>query len=134
MTWARASWWSWLITAGVLVAGRLGWAPGVPIAIAVTATHALVIAIVRRRSLPVQVRVTYTIVLVIGIVAPVLHWMQLAGTVVLLVVDYCVIARFLALAPWNRRQPLTLALVRAILLTPPVKGSIVDEVQRPRAS
>jgi hypothetical protein len=51
---------------------------------------------------------------------------MLAGTTVRVAFDYCLLARTLSLMPWNRRQPLTLALVWRTYATPPVKGSILQ--------
>ena len=36
-----------------------------------------------------------------------IHWMQLVGTTARVLVGYCLLARTLSLAPWNRRQPLS---------------------------
>ncbi|HEY5950379.1 MAG TPA: hypothetical protein VIV40_33035 [Kofleriaceae bacterium] len=128
MTWTRASWWSWLVTIIALAAGRLGWSFGVPIAFGVTAGHALVLAIAGGKAFAVQVRVTYLILIALD--QSWLHWAQIAGTLVLLGFDYCPIARLLALMPWNRRQPLTFALVRTVITSPPTTGSILAIIAR----
>lgn len=136
MTWARASWWSWLVTIAGLAAARLGWSWGVPIALGVTSAHALVLAIAGGKAFAVQVRALYVLALLVG--PPSLQWVAIAGTLVLLVFDYCIVARFLALMPWNRRQPLTLALVRTVIASPPTKGSILaiinDDTRRAASS
>jgi hypothetical protein len=38
----------------------------------------------------------------------------------------------LSLLPWNRRQPLTVGLVRRTFLSAPVRGSIVDALNEPQ--
>jgi len=55
-----------------------------------------------------------------------LHWIQLAGTTAMVLVDYCPGARLVSLMPWNRRVPLTLGLVVRTFVRPPVRGSILD--------
>jgi len=120
------TWWSWLLTAAALAASLAGWAAGLPAAVALTAAQ-LVHQAARTRSLrsfPVQVRAAYLALLASGGWAPlrVLHVLQLGGTIALLVFDYCPLARTLSLLPWNRRAPLTLALLRATFLSPPVRN------------
>jgi hypothetical protein len=128
--------WLWLLTALPLGAGMLGWRPGVAVAIAVTAAQVLHQA-ARTRSLrapPVQVRAAYLGLLLIGLLPPprVLHALLLAGTLSLLVFDYCPLARLLSLLPGNRRAPLTWALLRTTFLSPPVPD-VFRAVARTRA-
>lgn len=77
-------------------------------------------------AFPVQVRIAYLAMLCLGLTNALrlFHWIQLAGTTALLVFDYCPLARVLALAPWNRRVPLTWALIRRAIVLPPVPGCI----------
>lgn len=126
----RASWWYWLATALALSATVIGRSPlGLPIAIALLVIQAIHFGARRgARSFPVQVRLAYLAILVAGLVPGLgfLHGLQLAGTTSVLTVGYCPLARCVSLLPWNRRQPLSLALVRHTFLTPPVSGSILD--------
>jgi hypothetical protein len=72
-------------------------------------------------AFPVQVRVVYLSFLLAGALwepLRVFNWMQLAGTTAFLTVDYCPLARMLALAPWNRERPLSLALLTETVMTP----------------
>lgn len=80
------------------------------------------------RAFPVQVRLGYLTWLLAGLWGPLafFHWIQLAGTAAAVLVDYCPMARMVSLLPWNRRAPLTLALVLRTFLRPPVRGSILD--------
>lgn len=117
----------------LLLAAHLGGgAPALRLAIAVALLQALHFA--RRlgglRPFPVQVRVVYLGLLLAGSWPPLalLHPLQLVGTAALLVADYCPLARLLALAPWNRRVPLSAALLRFVLLSPPAPGAIVDRI------
>jgi hypothetical protein len=75
----------------------------------------------------VQVRLAYLALLVLGL-APAarwFHWVQLAGTTSMVAVGYCPLARLLALAPWNRKEVLTAALVRRTFLSRPASGGIL---------
>jgi hypothetical protein len=105
-------------------------------AIALTAVQ-LVHFAARERALaafPVQVRAAYLALLAAGLFPPLafIHWVQLVGTWLMVLVGYCPLARALSLLPWNRRQPLSAALVRRTFLSPPVRGSIVDAVDDPQ--
>jgi hypothetical protein len=54
--------------------------------------------------------------------------MQLAGTWVRLVFDYCPLARIMSLMPWNLREPLSVRLVKRTFLARPVTGSILGQI------
>ena len=96
--------------------GLSGWQLGIYLAMALC-----VVQIIHVRSLthdltafPVQVRVAYLAMLLAGLWGPLqwIHWMQLVGTSARFLIGYCFLARTLSLAPWNRWQPLTWALLR----------------------
>ena len=126
-------WWYWLFTALALGASLAGSPGGAAPALALTVVQAVHLA-VRAGSLlalSVQVRAAYLGLLVVGAwLFPTVHVLQLAGTTILLVFDYCPLARMLSLMPWNRRGPLTLARLRATFLLPPVSGSIAAALDR----
>src|SRR5918997_154367 len=129
-------WWYWLAT-GVLLAAYLvaGLRAAIFAAIALTAVQ-LVHFAARERELaafPVQVRAAYLGLLTIGLLPPLafIHWVQLVGTWAMVLVGYCPLARMLSLLPWNRRQPLSVALVRRTFLSAPVRGSIVEAMGEP---
>jgi hypothetical protein len=70
-------------------------------------------------AFPVQVRVAYLAMLISGLWGPLqwIHWVQLAGTTARVLVGYCLLARTLSLAPWNRWQPVSFALIRRTFLS-----------------
>ena len=109
-------WWYWFLTVGLLSTGLFGWPAGIYLAIlfcAVQIGH--VIWLTRDlTAFPIQVRVAYLAMLLAGLWGPLqwIHWMQLAGTTARVLVGYCLLARTLLLAPWNRRQPVSFALIR----------------------
>jgi hypothetical protein len=51
-----------------------------------------------------------------------LFWLPVVGTLVLVLFGYCLLARTLSLFPWNRRETLSLGLLRRTYLTPPTPG------------
>ena len=130
-------WWYWLLTAVLLAAYLVvGLRAAIFAAIALTAVQ-LVHFAARERELaafPVQVRAAYLGLLTIGLYPPLVfvHWIQLLGTWAMVLVGYCPLARMMSLLPWNRRQPLSAALVRRTFLSPPVRGSIVAAINEPQ--
>jgi hypothetical protein len=131
-------WWFWLVTAILLAAYVAGWRGAIFAAIALGAVQLVHFAAREGglRAFPVQVRAAYLALLVGGLL-PLLgfiHWVQLVGTWAMVLVGYCPLARALSLLPWNRRQPLSIALVRRTFLSAPVRGSIADAIneQQPR--
>lgn len=130
-------WWYWLVTAVLLAAYLVaGLRAAIFAAIALTAVQ-LVHFAAREGELtafPVQVRAAYLGLLAAGLYPPLvfIHWIQLIGTWAMVLVGYCLLARALSLLPWNRRQPLSAALVGRTFLSPPVRGSIVDAINQPQ--
>jgi hypothetical protein len=114
-------WWYWLLTGGLLGAGLLGWPAGIYLALALCAVQFVHVFRITGdvTSFPVQVRAAYVLMLFAGLWGPLqwIHWMQLAGTSVRLLVGYCMLARTLSLAPWNRRLPLTGSLITRTFLS-----------------
>lgn len=118
----------WQLTALLLAAHFAGWAHGLSLAMALTGWQAVHFAVVRRTlaTLDVQVRIGYAGLLLLGSVGPLwpIHVVQFVGVNALLVVDYCLLARLLVLAPWNRIEPFTAQLLRKVLFTPPAPEAI----------
>ncbi|MBX3346336.1 MAG: hypothetical protein KF806_13480, partial [Nitrospira sp.] len=58
------------------------------------------------------------------------------GTTARVLVGYCLLARTLSLAPWNRRQPLTWSMLRRTFFSPqtaaPPCGAIFDRLSMER--
>ena len=123
-------WWYWAVTDVLLVGGLWGWPPGFWPVIGLTLVQVLHY-LGRERSLsafPVQVRMAYLGLLLLGQWDPFyfVYWVQLTGTTAMVLVDYCALARFLSLMPWNRREPLSRSMVLRTFLSPPVKGNILQ--------
>lgn len=131
-------WRYWAATAVLLTAGVAGWTAGVPAAIAVVLAQ-LGHFYWRERdaaSLTLQVRGLFLAALLLGLWPPLaaLHVLAAAGVWANVVFGYCLAARMLSLAPWNRRAPLTAKLVEWTFLSPPTTGSIVERAARPPAA
>ena len=115
------AWWYWMLTVGLLGVGVTGWPWGVPLAMGLCAIQILHF---RTRtgsltSFPVQVRMTYMLLLALGLWPPFqwIHFVQVIGTSARVLVGYCLLVRALSLAPWNRVEPLSAALVRNTFLS-----------------
>lgn len=122
-------WWYWLATA-ILLTAYLAGAPG-----AFEGAFVLLIVQVAHLRLrdgsfiafPVQVRIGYLAIFIIGMAPNMvfLHWMQMIGVWAELMAGYCLLARMLALLPWNRVVLLTPGLIRFALVSPPASGCIL---------
>src|SRR3712207_4472424 len=115
MTRKSIAWWCWFATAALLSVALLAWPWMMAAVIAVAAAQLIGFALVLKdpRAFPVQVRAGYLALLLIGAWPPLqfVHWIQFVGTWAVVTVDYCLLARILSLAPWNREGPLTGRLV-----------------------
>ena len=124
------SWQYWAVTDALLIAAVLGWQPGFVVAIGLNLVQ-LVHFLARERSLaafPVQVRGAYLGLLLAGQWDPLyfIYFIQIAGTTAMVLADYCPLARFLSLMPWNRQEPFTLELLKRTVFSPPVRGNILQ--------
>lgn len=109
-------WWYWVLTVGLLGAGLFDLSVAIWLAMALCIVQIGHVVRLTRDviAFPVQVGAAYLGLLVAGLCGPLqwIHWMQLAGTTARVLAGYCLLARALSLAPWNRRQPLTPGLLR----------------------
>jgi|AP12_2_1047962.scaffolds.fasta_scaffold26815_3 hypothetical protein len=128
-------WWYWLAAVLALAASLAGWTAAQPLAFAAIAAQVVHFAVRTGslRAFTVQVPAAFLGLLALGSWPPFafLHWLQLVGTTIRLVFDYCPLARIVSLAPWNRSEPLSWTLVKRTFLTPPVNGSILERKPLP---
>lgn len=114
-------WWYWAATAIFLAIGLFGYPIGVWWAIGLCLIQISHVMWLTRQTIafPLQVRLVYLALLLAGLWEPLhwIHWVQLLGTTTRVVVGYCFLARSLSLAPWNRREPFSLNLVRRTYLS-----------------
>jgi hypothetical protein len=124
------SWQYWAASDVLLVAAVLGWQAGFAAVIGLNIVQVIHFLAREKRlsAFPVQVRVSYLGLLLAGQWNPLyfVYFIQIAGTTAMVLVDYCPLARFLSLMPWNRQEPFTLDLLKRTLLSPPVRGNILQ--------
>jgi hypothetical protein len=126
----QTSWLYWAVTDALLIAAVLGWQDGFAVVIGLTAIQ-VVHFMLRERSassFPVQVRVGYLALLLAGQWGPLyfIYFIQIIGTTAMVLFDYCPLARFLSLMPWNRREPFSMDLLKRTVFNPPVRGNILQ--------
>jgi hypothetical protein len=120
------TWWVWLVTALLLAVGLAGVEAALFAAIGLSAAQSVWMWS-RYRSFqpyPVQIRVAYTAFLLSYLPAAFrwMYWIPMLGTFALVLFGYCLMARLLSLAPWNRREDLTANLLHRTFCTAPVVG------------
>jgi hypothetical protein len=124
------NWWYWAVTDLLLIVAVLGWQESFAAAIALNLVQALHFWAHEKRlaSFPVQVRLSYLALLIAGQVDALyfIYFIQIAGTTAMVLFDYCLLARFLSLIPWNRAESFTLGLLRRTVFSPPVRGNILQ--------
>lgn len=126
----QRNWWYWLATAGLLTAGVSGAPIGFDLAIGLTAVQ-LLDFMLREQSLTaftVQVRLAFLVYLLVSYPAPLqfLFWLPVVGVWARTLFGYCLLARTLALMPWNRRAPFTRALLVQTYFSRPVRGNLLQ--------
>ena len=116
------SWWYWLLTVGLLGGGLFGWPGGLYLAMVLCAVQVVHVIWLTQdlTTLPVQIRVSCLAILMAGLWGPLywIHWMLLAGALARVLAGYCLLGRMLSLAPWNRWQTLSFALIQRTFLSP----------------
>ena len=76
-------------------------------------------------AFPVQVRIAFLIWVVIGTFVPYMVFLMYITTIGLpsnLFLGYCPLARSMYLLPWNRQEPISMELLKRVVMSPPVKG------------
>ena len=124
------AWWYWVAADLLLVYGLAGGVRGF-VPVIVLCTIQAVHFIVRNHSMtefPVQVRLGYLGLLLFGLwkYGHFIYWIQLAGTTGMILWNYCPLARFLSLMPWNRKEPFSMSLLYRTVFSLPVKGNILQ--------
>jgi len=77
-------------------------------------------------AFPVQVRVAYALILLVAFWPP-LYWLLyfvILGTSAMVLFDYCFLARFMSLMPWNHNQKFSWKLIIETFFSKPVSGSV----------
>ena len=121
-------WRLWAVTAVLLAVGLAGRPEAFYAAVALSAVQVVLFRMREGRfaAFPVQVRIAYTALLLLALWVRWLFWIPAIGTTAQVLFGYCALARCLSLLPWNRREPLSWALVWRTFASPPVKGNILQ--------
>ena len=128
------SWWIWLITACSLTMGLSGMHSGFLFALVLSVLQTLFFYVREGRlaAFPVQLRAAYTLLLVICFFSNghLLFWLPTIGTFALNFFGYCLMARVLALMPWNRVEPITSDLLIRTFFSRPVVVEQLGDADR----
>lgn len=126
----EVAWWYWLASVTLLIAFLAGQGGALGLALGLTVVQ---VAHFRLReesfaAFPVQVRIAYAAILALGLWEPTrwVIWIPTIGTAAQVLFGYCPLARMLSLLPWNRKERLSLALVRRTFVSRPVRGSVLQ--------
>jgi hypothetical protein len=132
-------WVYWATICALLIAGLAGVHQALYYAAAVSVMQ-VVHFLLREGSVkafPVQVRLAYAGMMLLDLAWEPMRWhlwMMAFFTLVLVLTDWCLVSRIMALMPWNRREPMSWPLVQRTFFSPPVRGSILDSTSRPAPS
>lgn len=74
----------------------------------------------------VQVRIGYLLLLLVALYPPLhfIFYLQIIGTTAMVALNYCFLARFMSLMPWNNTRTYTLSLIAETFFSKPVDGSV----------
>ena len=133
-------WWRWTAIATLLAADLGGVAGARETALAVALYQAVkgLAGDTTPKHFRAQVQFVYVGVMALSFVPALgfLAWIQMLGTVLLVVTGYCPLARAMVLFPGNRRVGLSWDLVRRVVYFPVTRGFIIEELEpcRPRST
>lgn len=121
-------WAYWLITDILLILEISGWHYGLLLATALTGIQILHFYAESKAisAFPVQVRIAYALLLVIAFWPPMawLLYFVILGTTAMVLFDYCFLARFMSLMPWNLNERYSVSMVFRTFFSKPVVGSV----------
>ncbi|MDH5302087.1 MAG: hypothetical protein OEW58_12065 [Gammaproteobacteria bacterium] len=123
------AWWYWLVSTISLWFTLTTTPEAYSLTIAIGGLQLLHFALREQslRSFPVQIRLGYLSVLLIAMPDGFqwVLWIPAVGTLIRVLIGYCIMARILMLMPFNRQNPLSLRFVKDAFLTQPVRGNIL---------
>ncbi len=121
-------WWYWLITDVLLIMEVSIGANGLALAIALTLVQVVHFYRIEGavNGFATQVRIAYLLLLVLALWQPLyeLLYLVIIGTSAMVLVNYCFLARFMSLMPWNHDQAYSWAMMRDTFFSKPVTGSV----------
>jgi hypothetical protein len=121
-------WIYWLITDGLLIIEAIFGHTGLMLAIGLTAVQVVHFYIEERsvRGFATQVRIAYLLLLLLALWHP-MAWLiypVILGTSAMVLVNYCFLARFMSLMPWNHRETCNVSMILNTFFSKPVSGSV----------
>jgi hypothetical protein len=123
------SWWHWATTIPMLILHLSGvhGAIEATIAVCLCFTCSYFIRLRRWKPFPIQIRLVFLGLLLVGLLPGMIwvHWVQVIGTTAMVTAGYCLLARLLLLAPFNRTEPLTWSLMDRVLFRDPCSGGLL---------
>ena len=127
-------WTYWAVTDLLLIIGVTVWPFALTLAIILNVIQVIHFYSMTPKisNFAVQVRIGYLLLLIIALYPP-LHFifiLQIIGTTAMVVLNYCFLARFMSLMPWNNTRTYTLELITQTFFSKPVDGS----VQQPKST
>jgi len=121
-------WIYWLITDVLLIIQAIFGHTGLMLAIGLTAIQVVHFYSAERsiRGFATQVRIAYLLLLLLALWSP-LAWLiypVILGTSAMVLFDYCFLARFMSLMPWNHRESYSVSMILGTFFSKPVSGSV----------
>jgi hypothetical protein len=121
-------WIYWFITNLLLIADVMGWSYGLELAFALTLIQVVHFDIEQgsMTAFPTQVRIAYGLILLFAFWPP-LYWLiypVILGTTAMVLFDYCFLARFMSLMPWNHNQSYSFNMIYRTFFSKPIAGSV----------
>lgn len=121
-------WVYWFITDLLLIADVFGGFAGLQLALALTLIQVVHFGVEQRSltAFATQVRIAYALLLLAAFWPP-LYWLiypVILGTTAMVLFDYCFLARFMSLMPWNHKQPYSVGMIVGTFFSKPVAGSV----------
>ena len=125
------AWWYMLATLGGVLAGLLVEPVWLLAAIGLCALQVVHFGAEDKNyfSFSCQVRYVMMGIFVLRLAEPLrwIYWIPVVGLTARLTVNYCLLARLVSLLPWNRKEPVTWALVKRTIFSTPVQGCILKK-------
>lgn len=123
------AWWIWTATLLCLGLGLFADPAWFLLAVVVTVLNLHYYAYLDQSftSFSVQVRAGILMIFLAGLAPGMawIFWIPFCGITVRNLTGYCLLARLLSLLPWNRKEPMSWALVKRRIFSPPTNGSIL---------
>jgi hypothetical protein len=126
-------WGYWFITDALLISWAFGWADGLILAILLS-TIQVGHFYYEDKSIagfPTQVRIAYLLLLILALWSPLawLIYVVILGTTAMVVFDYCFLARFMSLMPWNYPLAYQFQDIWNTFMSKPIAGSVLKKAE-----